>query len=180
MAAADQQFDGHIDGVEVVDHDGVIVRLVERTVDQHDGDGADAGADLTGRDVLGDVDDAVDVVAREKFELFQLLLAVKIVAADEALVTAAAQHRLHRRHDAPEERAGDRRQENADGHRPVGLEAAGEDIDGIIQLLDGRVDGKAVFLADIAAVEVFGNGGKGKPGPAGDVFDGRHSCSCIT
>ena len=95
MAAADQQLDGHIDGIEVVDHDGVIVRLVERTVDQHDGDGADAGADLTGRDILGDVDDAVDVVAREKFELFQL--PVSYTQRDVYKRQRLHRHRLHRR-----------------------------------------------------------------------------------
>ena len=169
--AADQMLNGHIDRVQIVDHDGIILRIFQRPVDQHDRDRADADAKLFSGRVLRDVDDAVDVVAREKFELFQLLLAVKIVAADEALVAAAAQHRLHRRHDAPEERAGDRRQENADGHRPVGLEAAGKHVDGKAQLRDRRVDRKAVLLADVAAVEIFGNSGQRKPGPAGDVLD---------
>ena len=95
--AADQMLNGHIDRVQIVDHDGIILRIFQRPVDQHDRDRADADAKLFGGRVLRDVDDAVDVVAREKFELFQLLLAVKIVAADEALVTAAPQNQLQRR-----------------------------------------------------------------------------------
>ena len=59
----------------------------------------------------------------------------------------------------------------ADCHGAVGLEAAGKHVDGKAQLRDRRVDRKAVLLADVAAVEIFGNGGQRKPGPAGDVLD---------
>ena len=44
-------------------------------------------------------------------------------------------------------------------------------LTGKAQLRDRRVDRKAVLLADVAAVEIFGNGGQRKPGPAGDVLD---------
>ena len=171
MSAADQMLNGHIDRVQIVDHDGIILRIFQRPVDQHDRDRADADAKLFGGRVLRDVDDAVDVIARKKRKLAELLLPVKIIAAYEAFIAAAPQKQLQRRDHAAKKGTRDCRQQDADGHGAVGLEAAGKHVDGKAQLRDRRVDRKAVLLADVAAVEIFGNGGQRKPGPAGDVLD---------
>ena len=78
---------GHIDRVQIVDHDGIILRIFQRPVDQHDRDRADADAKLFSGRVLRNVDDAVDVIARKKRKLAELLLPVKIIAAYEAFIT---------------------------------------------------------------------------------------------
>ena len=97
VSAADQMLNGHIDRVQIVDHDGIILRIFQRPVDQHDRDRADADAKLFGGRVLRDVDDAVDVIARKKRKLAELLLPVKIIAAYEAFIAAAPQNQLQRR-----------------------------------------------------------------------------------
>ena len=163
--------DGHIDRIEIVNHDSIILCIFQRSVDQHDRDCTDAGANLFGARMLRDINNAVYMIARKEIQLTEFLIPIEVIAADEAFIAAAPQNQFQRRNHAAKKGTRDCRQQDADGHGAVCLETAGKNIDGIAQFCDRRVNRKAVLLADVAAVEIFGNGGQRKPGPAGDVLD---------
>ena len=116
--------------------------------------------------------DSVYIVVAEHAELLELQIAVKIIAGYKGSIARLTQGLIQRGDHAAEKRDGQRRHYDADGHRPVGLEASCVSVDAITQSLDRLVDSLAILIADIAAVEIFRNGRKRQSREFGHVFDG--------
>ena len=92
-------------------------------------------------------------------------------AVADAIAERFSQRSVQRGEHIPEKRNGERRDHHADRHRAVGLEASRVAVDAKAQSLDRLVDSLAIFLTDVAAVEVFRDGRERQSRIFGDVFD---------
>ena len=181
MPLFDEPGNGMIDGIGIVDENGIGDNTLNDAVYLHHGNaavGGQLGVLLCGK-ILGDIDETVDAGGQQKAEVVALQTVAGTVAGDEAVVAVLTEGLVQGHEQRAEEGRGHIRQQNADGAAALHLETAGKVVHAEIQRGDGFADRVGIFGADIAAVDIFRNRGGGDARHAGNIFDRSHRRSLL-